>query len=403
TQRRTTMRNLLETLKNFKSEKYLTTTLYLSIPPEERATRPPKYRIRLKTLINQLSHWLDDQPISAEARASIREDFRKLEDFVEEPSNLLGVNSLPVRGLAAFACSGEGLFQTALLPYVERTTLVVDQTPYVRRLFAVEADFGVNLIALFDHRDAYFYQIDTRGIQPLDAFSFIRDREMLPPGMHGVRTPSGITAQHGMGERNVQMLKLHEQQQHLRKIAETLHELRRTHPFDRLIIAAPDELASAFPSYLHDYVRRTYAGRIQAHDKMPINQLYERVLDRLQELDREQEAQLLQELHETTPAMKAIGLPAVLRALQWANVRVLLYDTEFTQAGMVFYPSGTVGLSPDDAPEGTVAVWQVPDVVDTVLERALEQGAQVETVHGEARAAIQGVSALLRFPMSASE
>jgi len=386
-------------LKNFKSERYLTTTLYLSMTPDQRATRPPKYRIRLKTLINQLSHWLDDHPVSAEARESIREDFRRLEDFVEEPSNLLGENSLPVRGLAAFVCSGEGLFQTVLLPYVERNTLVVDQTPYVRRLFAVEADFGVNLVAVFDNRDAYFYQIDIHGIQPLDAFSFVKDREILPPGVHGVRTPSGLTAQHGMGERNVQMLKQHEQHQHLRKIADTIRELRRTHPFDRLIIAAPDELASAFPGYLHDYVRRTYAGRIQAHDKMPINQIYERVLDRLLELDHEQEMQLLQELNEATPAMKAIGLPAVLRALEWGNVRVLLYDTEFTQPGAVFYPSGVIGLQPEDAPEGTVSIWQMPDIIDTVLERALEQGAQVETVHGEARERIQGVSALLRYPM----
>ncbi|MCX7925592.1 MAG: host attachment protein [Fimbriimonadales bacterium] len=393
------MRNTLEMLKNFKSERYLTTTLYLSMTPDQRATRPPKYRIRLKTLVNQLSHWLDDHPVSAEARESIRKDFQTLEDFVEEPSNLLGENSLPVRGLAAFVCSGEGLFQTMLLPYVERNTLVVDQTPYVRRLFAVEADFGVNLVAVFDNRDAYFYQVDIHGIQPLDAFSVVKDREVLPPGVHGVRTPSGLTAQHGMGERNVQMLKQHEQQQHLRKIADTIRELRRAHPFDRLIIAAPDELASAFPSYLHDYVRRAYAGRIQAHDKMPINQIYERVLDRLLELDREQEAHLLRELNEATPTMKAIGLPAVLRALEWANVRVLLYDTEFTQPGAVFYPSGVIGLKPEDAPEGTVSVWQMPDIVDTVLERALEQGAQVETVHGDAREQIHGVSALLRYPM----
>jgi peptide subunit release factor 1 (eRF1) len=393
------MRNTLETLKHFKSERFLTTTLYLSMTPDQRATRPPKYRIRLKTLVNQLSHWLDDHPVSAEARESIRADFQRLEDFVEEPSNLLGENSLPVRGLAAFVCSGEGLFQTVLLPYVERNTLVVDQTPYVRRLFAVEADFGVNLVVVFDNRDAYFYQVDIRGIRALDAFSLVKDREVLPPGVHGVRTPSGITAQHGMGERNVQMLKLHEQQQHLRHIAETVRTLRQTHPFDRLIIAAPDELASAFPSHLHDYVRRAYAGRIQAHDKMPINQIYERVLDRLTELDREQEVQLVRELNEATPAMKAIGLPAVLRALAWSNVRVLLYDTEFTQPGMVFYPSGQIGLSPEDAPEGTAMVWQMPDIVDAVLERALEQGAQVETIHGDARASIQGVSALLRYPM----
>jgi hypothetical protein len=82
--------------------------------------------------------------------------------------------------------------------------------------------------------------------------------------------------------------------------------LRQTHPFDRLIIAAPDELASAFPSHLHDYVRRAYAGRIQAHDKMPINQIYERVLDRLTELDRGARGTVGEaNSTEATPAMKA--------------------------------------------------------------------------------------------------
>ncbi|GIV07349.1 MAG: peptide chain release factor 1 [Fimbriimonadales bacterium] len=394
------MQNTLEMLKQFKSERYLTTSLYLSLTPEERAARPPMYRTRLKTLVNQLSHWLDDHPVSAQARESVRKDFEQLEAYLEEPSHTLGENSLPVRGLAAFACSGEGMFQTVRLPYVERNTLVVDQTPYVRRLFAVEADFGVNLVVVFDNRDAYFYQVDIHGIQSLDAFSVIKDREVLPPGVHGVRTPSGLTAQHGMGERNVQMLKQHEQYQHLRKIADTILELRRVHPFDRLMIAAPDELANAFPGYLHDYVRRAYGGRIQAHDKMPINQIYERVLDRLTALDLEGEARLLSELHEATPALKAVGLPAVLRALEWGNVRTLLYDSEFTQPGAVFYPSGLIGLKPEDAPDGTVAVWQMPDILDTVLERALEQGAQVETVHGGARAQIQGASALLRYPMT---
>ncbi|MFN4032437.1 MAG: host attachment protein [Fimbriimonadales bacterium] len=396
------MQNTLETLKNFQSERCLTTSLYLSLTPEARAARPPMYRTRLKTLVNQLSHWLDDHPMSAQARESVRQDFRRLEAYIEEPSHLLGEHSLPVRGVAAFACSGEGLFQTVLLPYVERNTLVVDQTPYVRRLFAVEADFGVNLVAVFDNRDAYFYQVDIQGIQPLDAFSFISDREVQPPGVHGVRTPSGITAQHGVGERNLQMLKQHEQHQHLRKIAETIRELRRAHPFDRLIIAAPDDLANAFPNYLHDYVRRAYAGRIQAHDKMPINQIYERVLDRLIALDLEGEAALLDELNGATPTLKAVGLPAVLRALEWGNVRVLLYDTEFTQPGAVFYPSKLIGIDPNAAPEGTVSVWKMPDIVDTVLERALEQGAQVEAVHGDARSQIQGVSALLRYPMSES-
>ncbi|MFQ3610571.1 MAG: host attachment protein [Fimbriimonadales bacterium] len=395
------MRTMMKTWNDFRSERYLVSSLYLSLSPQERATRPPKYRIRLKTMVNQLLHWLDDHPTPAEVRKSVEEDFKQFESYIEEPSHLLGANSLPVRGIALFACSGEGLFQAIPLPYVERNTLVVDKTPYVRRLFAVEADFGVNMVVVFDTRDAHFYQIDIEGIRELEAFQTVRDREVLPPGQHGVRTPSGFRAVHGMGERNVQMLKAHEQQQHLRQIADALNNLRKTHPYDRLLVGMPDEFANLFPTYLHDYVRRTYAGRIKAHDKLPLNELYERVLDRLMEIDHEQEAQLLQELNESMPQLAALGLEAVIQAVEWGNARVLLYDTEFTHPGCVFYPSGSLGLRPEDAPEGTTEVWWLPDIVDTVLERALEQGAKVEAVHSQnGNALIKGVNAILRFPMS---
>ncbi len=395
------MQNTLKALKDFYTEKHLVTSLYLSLPPSERATRPPQYQTRLKTMINQLRHWLDDHPTEPAVRQSVENDFKRIIDFVDEPTNLMGENSLPVRGVAIFACSSEGLFEATLLPYVERNTLVVDRTPYVRRLFAVEADFGVNLVAVFDHRDAWFYLVDINGIRPLDAFSFTKDREVLPSGRQGVRTPTGFTAQHTVGEKNIQRMQIHEEQQHLRRIAETVRELRQSHPYDRLIIAAPDDLASAFPSYLHDYIRRRYAGRISAHDKMPINTIYERTLDRLIELDREQEAQLLQEFEQSLPQLGLSGIDPVLRALAWNNVRVLLYDTEYTQPGCIYYPSGVLGLYPEQAPEGTETIWLLPDIIDTVLERALEQGAHVEAVHSpSARAQIHGVSAVLRYPMT---
>jgi len=394
------MRRIYQELLGFQPEKYFVTSLYLTLLPQERADRPPGYRIRLKTMIHQLKHWLDDQKMEPSVRESVENDFKQLEAFFAEPSNTLGNSSLPVRGMAVFACTAKGLFKAIHLPYVERNTLVVDRTPYVRRLLAVETDFGVNLLAVFDHRDAYFYLVDIQGIHEAESFRFTRDREVLPPGVHAIRTPSGLRAFHGMGERNVQMLKLHEQQQHLKHIASTILEIRRTHPFDRLLIAAPDDLASALPDYLHDYVRRVYAGRIQVNDKTPINELYERVLDRLMELDRGQERALIEELRGSAPDRTAIGLESVLQAAQWGNLRILLYDTDYSTPGYVFYPSGVLGLTPEEAPPDTDHIWHMPDIVDTLIERALEQGAQVEPVQSpEGRSAIQGVGALLRYPM----
>ncbi|MCS7065450.1 MAG: hypothetical protein NZL85_04140, partial [Fimbriimonadales bacterium] len=126
------MRRIYQDLLGFQPENYFVTSLYLTMLPQERADRPPGYRIRLKTMVHQLKHWLDDHQMEPDVRESVENDFKQLEAFFEEPSNTLGSNSLPVRGMAVFACSAKGLFEAVHLPYVERNTLVVDRTPYVR-------------------------------------------------------------------------------------------------------------------------------------------------------------------------------------------------------------------------------------------------------------------------------
>lgn len=391
------MRNY-ERLTGFKSDQYLVTSLYLSIPPADRMGRPPAYRIRTKTLIQQTEQWLTQQPLSENAAASLREDFARIERHLQTPENTFGENSLPVRGIALFSCAGEGLFEAICMPYVYRNVFVVDRTPYIRRLIGVEHDFGVNLVAAFDHEQAAFYKVDMHGIQELEHFRIKSDRETEKPGSQGVRTPSGFRAMHGVGGHNFEMLRQHETREQLQRVAKSIFEMRKTHPFDRLLIAAPEELASVFQGHLHEYVKRVYAGRIHATLTTPPNTLYEAVLDRLHEIDHEQEQAYVSELENQPLETVAVGLPRTLQMLNWANVRVLLVDQEYHTPGYVFYPSRLLSMTPDEAPEGNEFTWQIPDMVDTMIERAIEQGAEVEIIQSpEARSRVNGVSALLRY------
>lgn len=391
---------------NFTSNGFLVTSVYLNIPPTERVGRPTPYMIRFKNIVNQKRYWLDGKALPTEVRKSVEQDFVQIEHRLGMPENLFGENSLPVRGVACFACSAQNFFEMVKLPFVYRDTLVVDQEPYARMLLAVEAELGINLVVTLDHQHARFYQVDISGIRELQDLITWKTHDREKPGVSQVSPPRGVSTRHGVGGYNVEMLKQEELREHLRHVGQTLFELRKTHPFDRLLAVAADDLLSLLPNYLHDYLRRAYVGSLQVRSnehtpalKLPPNVLYEATLAHLLETDQEQVSTLVASL-TSQPNMAVVGVEKTLEMLTWGNVRTLLVDPEFSIEGYVFYPSRLLGLKPEEAPEGTESVWHLPDLVDAILERAIEQGAAVKVVHSqEGRAAIQGLGALLRYPL----
>jgi peptide subunit release factor 1 (eRF1) len=91
------------------------------------------------------------------------------------------------------------------------------------------------------------------------------------------------------------------------------------------------------------------------------------------------------------------GITETLRALSRGQVRALLVNADATKPGFRCGASGRLALTEEDC-RGEGAPVPVLDVIDDAIEEALRQGVDVNVVYeSEARDAIEGLGALLRF------
>src|SRR5712671_8200070 len=99
-------------------------TCYLKLEPRDR-TRG-KYLIKMKNRVKEAASGLQQQSLSHGDREAIAADFRRVLDYLEEPSHLPRT-----RAIAIFASQGLDLFETLPLPHVHRSRLAVDHEPLV--------------------------------------------------------------------------------------------------------------------------------------------------------------------------------------------------------------------------------------------------------------------------------
>ncbi|MCS7155141.1 MAG: hypothetical protein NZ993_04975 [Bacteroidetes bacterium] len=109
----------------------------------------------------------------------------------------------------------------------------------------------------------------------------------------------------------------------------------------------------------------------------------------LQQMEEEQR-RLVQEWREAPPGRRAAGLKAVWRAVLEGRVRVLLVEEGFRQPGRI--TEDGYDVEPAEGPGPS----QVEDLVDELIERAIEGGAQIRFVADGALPA-ERIAALLRY------
>ena len=168
-------------------------------------------------------------------------------------------------------------------------------------------------------------------------------------------------------------------------------------PFKRLITGGPREVVADFEGKLHGYLRERLAGRIEVDvDTASADQVLAAAQPRLEELDREREAEVLERLGERG----SWGLGEVLRALNERRVEVLVLDEQFSERGSQCPEDGWLG-PPDETrcPVDGTPLVAVEDLTDAAIELALQQSAGLlEVRHNrEAFSPHGGIAAVLRF------
>jgi peptide chain release factor subunit 1 len=381
---------LVDWLADLGATEHWVVSCYLKLEPRDRARG--KYLIKLKNRMRAQLAWFDRHGPSRRERDAVARDLERVRAYLEDPGNLP-----EGRGIAVFACEGLDLFEAIALPRVFRSRLMIDRSPLIRELAALDDEFGRVLCAAYDRTSARFFDVTAAGIEELPS---------LAPGdttragkFHGPRSPTGTALNTGSaGEHKYHQRIKEEKQRHYAAVAQRLFDLSRDRDIRGVVLAGIGVGSEAVEPHLHPYIARQLLGSVRLNPKAATpSRILENVLEVRAESERRWEAEHLATLREGLGTGWAVnGVADVLEALEHGQVRTLLVEPTAEQPGFRCRAHGRLVLTADGC--GDEAADPVPDVIDEAIEETLRQGGHVDVVEdGKARTGVAGLGALLRF------
>ncbi len=365
----------LHTLLTFSAEQDGVLSVYLNLEPSRHIRR--SYRVVFADLAKQLREHLDEA-----GRDRLEREVERIEQHLEAE---------PPRGksLVAFSCTPRGFWQVYHLPVPVADGLYFGPTPYLRPLLDVLDEHERYAVALVDKEKARLFTVYLGEIEEE------RDLADFVPGKHD---------QGGWSQANYQRHHEAHVHWHLKRVAEALAALHRRQPFDRLVLAGPEEATSE----LRRLLPRTLVARLVGVFRAEIFASEAEILRQTQEIERQveraaEEQLVVDLLEQAAPWGRATcGVAPTLDAIWQGRVHKLIVadgaqlpGSECPWCGWL-EPGGSARC-----PLCDTVMEPVSDVIERAIERTLAEGGTVETVHGPAAArlgqAAGGLAALLRL------
>ncbi|HEX9697424.1 MAG TPA: Vms1/Ankzf1 family peptidyl-tRNA hydrolase [Actinomycetota bacterium] len=320
---------------------------------------------------------IDTTNLSRLGRASVDAARARISDYVAKE-----FERGATRGLVVFDCDAADLWQVFHLPASVRTRAVADRHPHVLRLEALLTRAERFATALVSRDKA---RLLTTHLGRTQERSDVLDEV---PGKHG---------QGGWSQANYSRHIEELAHRHYKHAAEVLFALSKTDPFDRLILAGPDEAVATFEKGLHPWL----AERVAARVTLPMNAGIARVGETVRaaedviEFDRAAEVvgRILEEFAAGRSAV--VGIEQTLAALRDGRVDTLALADGDPRAGYRCESCATLATSDGKCDSCGATMTPVADLNEEIVDEALRTRCTV--VAAETRPLPDGVGALLRF------
>ena len=371
----------LRRLAAFKSPGGRVLSVYVNLDPSEFATAQAR-STQVSSLLDQADRMIRGaEGLSHDEETGLRRDLDRLR------SHLRG-GGLPARGahgLAVFCCAAADLFETLKLPRPVEPRVVIDRSPWVEPLAEIGPG-GRWAVLLVSRRRGRVLRGSAERLEEVGG---------VDDDVHGQHDQGGWSQ--ARYQRSVDK----EVADHLKRVADDLFARFRRAPFDRLLVGAPEELVSHVEAALHPYVRERLAGRVEVDVEAASPEEVRAAASPAIEADEaRRERAALDRLQEGlgTGGRAASGLSEVLGALNERRVEALLLAEGFDAAGVMCPQDGWMGVDEARCPLDGAAVQPREDIVESAIESALGQSAEVLTVrrHDDLEQ-YGGIAALLRY------
>lgn len=379
----TQVKDQIARLTHIPPGKHHIVSCYLKLEPRDRVRG--KYLIKLKNRVRAVQGRVSDMGLDRAAQEAVGRDLERVYRDLERPASLPGT-----QGIAIFASSGLKLYERVPLPAVHRSRLVVDSTPLVRELLAVEDEVGRLLTVVVDRTSARIFEVT--------AFAASELLGLHAEASRGGRFHSDRHGAPGMGEHTWHNRIRNEKQRHLTTVADAIFQLDRKKRIDGVVLASTGADAAALIPHLHTYLRDRVIGTVKLNPKETTEaHVHTVTLAARVEAERTAENALVEKLEDAHGTGWAVnGLKPTLGALAKGQLRTLLVNADRESPGFRCGSGRLVLGERECGAEGKGT--PVVDVIDEALEEALRQRVTVEVVHStEAAARVDGIAGLLRF------
>jgi peptide chain release factor subunit 1 len=356
-------------------------SLYLDVDQSKTSNLHGKYQSALQDMLRSIESRLQGKQLDdfTDDAARAREHVFRL-----SPSG---------KGLIIFADASEGFFWSREVQVPVHSNARWSETPYVKPLIGLMDDYERYGVVLVDKERGRLFTVYMGEITEHEDFlARLPVRRIKSPGMD-----------HMFSERRFQNKAAMHAHLHFKHVAESLDRLVDQYRFDRILIGGPVEATGELQHLLSKRVRSRLIDRLSLPVTASAAHVVEEVLRVGERLERQMEEQIVHDLidgdHRHHPY--TLGLEHTVHALCEERIWRMVYAQGFTPTGgqcanceMLFARSdGTCGYCGS-------AVKPTEDLLERMVERALDQDSLLEEVHAVAAERLQqagGIGAILRF------
>jgi len=336
---------------------------------------------QLASLLDQVRPLAYDESLPREARLSVREDIRQIEQAA-------GADRWGLGTVGLFSCSARGVFEEVALPRALPDRVVVDDAPWLRPMLAVLDEYHRTCVVAVDRAATRVWELYQGEMRELAAF---RD-----PVLRKGNYAAGRSENH-VAHKDEELTKRHYQH-----TVDVLDQLRRTGGFDLLVVGGRGYEVPRFMDFFPAELRRRVAGTFTLGPggaaTAEVRRHADAVLDRY---ERDEERHLVEDVLRVRaqggPA--AVGLPDCLWAGSVAAVQSLLIQDAPPVAGVVCDHSAWFALAGPMCPLCGRSTRPTADVVTELVAAVIEQGGAVKQIRADTELAAHGAAARLRFPL----
>ncbi|PAP78365.1 peptide chain release factor 1 [Rubrivirga marina] len=346
-------------------------SLYLEMTPEARLGTT--WSTVLKDLCERAVADAGDH------KAAVKRECERIQEALEAGLPRTG------RGVAFFACESQGLFEQIGTAVTLPNAVHVDDNPYVRPLARVRDENDRFVLALLSmHKSRFFFsQIGlVEEVYELEGEEF---------------AVTDLVSKDQKQDRKAEL-----RRQQAQRSAHALELIAKTLEARHVLYSAPADMEADFLDKLDQATRQKVAGNFPCDTNATSSEVADAAEAAQRAVEEKEEVETLGKVQELLSSRAVAGLDDTLDMLNQQRVMTLVVDGDQTIAGGVDSESGMLTTQTEGTYEATGGnVKPVSDLVELMLDKAMEQGASLELVHShagrEALAPHGPAAALLRF------